>query len=48
MVIEMVYQYHGGFNFIGLMGILEKRRFRNFLIFCSDYDVADPKTHKGM
>ena len=32
---------------VGLMGILEKRRFRNFLIFVNEYDPKDPKTHKG-
>lgn len=31
-----------------LMGMLEKRRFRNFLIFVNEYDVKDPKTHKGV
>lgn len=30
-----------------LMGIFEKRRFKNFLQFVSDYEVADPSTHKG-
>lgn len=29
------------------MGILEKRRFRNFLTFVNEYDQKDPKTHKG-
>ena len=29
------------------MGLLEKRRFRNFLIYTSDYDENDPKTFKG-
>ena len=33
---------------VGLMGLLEKRRFRNFLIYTSDYDENDPKTFKGM
>lgn len=28
-----------------LMGIFEKRRFRNFLIYMNDYDAKDPKTH---
>ena len=32
----------------GLMGLMEKRRFRNFLIYVNDYDEKDPKTHKGM
>lgn len=31
-----------------LMGIFEKRRFRNFLQFVQDYDEADPKTYKGL
>jgi len=30
-----------------LMGLLEKRRYRNFLIYASDYDENDPKTFKG-
>ena len=30
------------------MGLLEKRRFQKFLIFCNDYEESDPKTHKGM
>jgi len=30
-----------------LMGMFEKRRFRNFLIYMSDYDPTNPKTHKG-
>jgi len=30
-----------------LMGMFEKRRFRNFLIYMNDYDPKDPKTHKG-
>ena len=30
------------------MGLLEKRRFQKFLIFCNDYDESDPKTHKGV
>ena len=33
---------------IGLMGLLEKRRFQKFLVFCNDYEEADPKTHQGM
>ncbi|CAB1313388.1 unnamed protein product [Coregonus sp. 'balchen'] len=32
----------------GLMGIFEKRRFRNFLIFVANYDVNDPKTMEGV
>lgn len=35
------------YSAVGLMGLLEKRRFRNFLIFVNEYDVKDPKTHKG-
>ncbi|CAL1539066.1 unnamed protein product [Lymnaea stagnalis] len=31
-----------------LMGIFEKRRFKNFLQFVQDYDVNDPKTWKGV
>jgi len=30
-----------------LMGLLEKRRYRNFLIYASDYNENDPKTFKG-
>jgi Rab GDP dissociation inhibitor len=30
------------------MGIFEKRRFRNFLIFVANYDVNDPKTMEGV
>ena len=30
-----------------LMGMFEKRRFRNFLIYMNDYDAANPATHKG-
>ncbi len=33
---------------VGLMGLLEKRRFRNFLVFANNYDAADPKTQKGV
>ena len=32
----------------GLMGLLEKRRFRNFLIWANDFNEADPKTFKGV
>ncbi|CAB1322708.1 unnamed protein product [Coregonus sp. 'balchen'] len=32
----------------GLMGIFEKRRFRNFLIFVANYDLNDPKTMEGV
>jgi Rab GDP dissociation inhibitor len=31
-----------------LMGIFEKRRFKNFLQHVQDYDVNDPKTWKGV
>lgn len=30
-----------------LMGLLEKRRFRNFLIYIDQYKPEDPKTHQG-
>mmetsp|Transcript_44342 Transcript_44342/g.100233 ORF Transcript_44342/g.100233 Transcript_44342/m.100233 type:complete len:329 (+) Transcript_44342:120-1106(+) len=30
-----------------LMGMFEKRRFRNFLIYMNDYEASDPSTHKG-
>ena len=30
---------------IGLMGLLEKRRYKKFLEFVNDYDPADPATH---
>lgn len=30
-----------------IMGLLEKRRFRNFLIFIDQYKADDPKTHQG-
>lgn len=30
-----------------LMGLMEKRRFRNFLIYTDQYKVDDPKTHQG-
>lgn len=33
---------------LGLMGLLEKRRFRNFLMWANDYNMNDPKTFKGM
>jgi Rab GDP dissociation inhibitor len=29
-----------------LMGLFEKRRFRNFLIYINDYDATKPETHK--
>jgi len=28
-----------------LMGFFEKRRFKDYLVFCSDYDPNKPKTH---
>lgn len=31
-----------------LMGIFEKRRFRNFLVFVSNYEEDKPKTFQGM
>ena len=31
-----------------LMGLFEKRRFKNFLVFVQDFDEADPKTWKDM
>jgi RAB protein geranylgeranyltransferase component A len=30
-----------------LMGMFEKRRFRNFLIYMNDYEAGNPATHKG-
>ena len=30
-----------------IMGLLEKRRFRNFLIFIDQYKADDPNTHQG-
>ena len=30
----------------GLMGLFEKRRFRNFLIWVQEFDEKDPKTFK--
>ena len=33
--------------FPGLMGLLEKRRYQKFLIFCNDYEESDPKTYQG-
>jgi len=32
----------------GLMGMFQKRYFKNFLQFASDWDEADPKTHQGL
>ena len=31
---------------IGLMGMFEKRKYRNLLIFVHDYDPANPATYK--
>jgi Rab GDP dissociation inhibitor len=31
-----------------LMGMMEKRRYKNFLDFCEKYDVKDPKTKNGI
>ncbi|KAJ8477693.1 hypothetical protein OPV22_021420 [Ensete ventricosum] len=31
-----------------LMGLLEKRRARNFFIYVQNYDESDPKTHQGL
>ena len=31
----------------GLMGIFEKRRFRNMLIFINDFEPDNPKTFQG-
>lgn len=33
---------------VGLMGLFEKRRFRNFLVWANEYDEKNPKTHKGI
>ena len=32
----------------GLMGLFEKRRMRNYLLYVMDYNEKDPKTWKGM
>lgn len=29
----------------GLMGFFEKRRFKDYLVFCTDYQPSKPKTH---
>jgi len=31
-----------------LMGIIEKKRFRDFLMFVKDWDASNPKTHHGI
>lgn len=36
------------FYLSALMGLMEKRRFRNFLIFVNEYNKDDPKTYKGI
>ncbi len=33
--------------FIGLMGLLEKRRFRNFMLWTDDFNKDEPATFKG-
>ena len=33
---------------IDLMGLLEKRRFKNFVGWANEYDAENPTTHKGM
>lgn len=30
------------------MGLFEKRRFRNFLVWCQDFSEEDPKTWKDL
>jgi RAB protein geranylgeranyltransferase component A len=32
----------------GLMGFFEKRRFKDYLVFCTDYTPSKPKTHGSM
>lgn len=34
------------FTTLGLMGIFEKRKYRNLLVFINDYDPANPSTFK--
>ena len=31
----------------GLMGLFEKRRFRDFMVAANDFNQEDPKTYKG-
>jgi len=31
-----------------IMGFFEKRRFKDYLVFCSEYDEHKPKTHAGI
>ena len=33
---------------LALMGLFEKRRFRNFLVWVNEYDEKDPKTYKDV
>uniref|UniRef100_A0A4W3I8G1 Rab GDP dissociation inhibitor n=1 Tax=Callorhinchus milii TaxID=7868 RepID=A0A4W3I8G1_CALMI len=58
-VIEGSYVYKGGKIYkvpstdaealqSSLMGIFEKRRFKNFLVFVSKYEENDPQTHDGV
>ena len=35
-------------HFTALMGLFEKRRFKNFLQFVQDFDENDPKTFKDI
>ena len=30
-----------------LLGMFEKKRFRTFLLFLAQYELAKPETHKG-
>ena len=36
------------FSFLALMGLLEKRRFGNMLVWANDYDEKEPKTQKNI
>jgi Rab GDP dissociation inhibitor len=36
------------FWILALMGLFEKRRFRNLLIWVNEYDEKDPKTYKDV
>ena len=33
---------------LALMGLFEKRRFRNLLVWVNEYDEKDPKTYKDV
>jgi Rab GDP dissociation inhibitor len=33
---------------LALMGLFEKRRFRNLLVWVNEYDENDPKTYKNV